>query len=641
MKLMLNMIELKSFKGISHKIVKLNRDVTKIVGQNGSGKTTIGMSFAWVMGDADLELNKNPNVIPLGDTECRPYVKLWLELDGKELTVSREQIVKVKNVDGKVKTDISNVYTINDVEKGLREFSADLKGRGIDMDRFLLFSNPNTFMNDTSKKGREEMRKVLFEMTEDVSDKELAEELKLKELSTLLENYTLEEITAKNKNTIKKIKDANGANNELIDARISGIIQSKSKLDPEELGKVREEYEKELADIQAKAGLLLDSDSKAKAEIAQLEGELIEIERAERRKIDDKIDKKVHALMAAQSEANAKKSDMIATKGAMDHTYAQIDGVKESLENYRSLYKKVQDEVFDESSTVCPTCGRSYNKADVDEMRAKFEKSKTERLADYKKKGETYSKQLKKLEKEYEENKSAYEQAEKDWKAADKKVDKLDEENNAISRVPDLTKVKDYIDTENRIKELRAVLQAKGDLELQKLSSRESYLKQMIRQVDGEFAVVERNKELDEQIKRLRDERKQGEINKANAERVLSHVEQLERAKNERLTSQINSHFSTVSWRLFKTLKNGTIEQDVTPLVNGKELSSSCNGSLITAAKISICNDLGKYFNQRLPIICDDFSLFSSNTMEMLDTEGTQFIGLMVSEDKELKIENG
>ena len=70
-------------------------------------------------------------------------------------------------------------------------------------------------------------------------------------------------------------------------------------------------------------------------------------------------------------------------------------------------------------------------------------------------------------------------------------------------------------------------------------------------------------------------------------------------------------------------------------------MTSCANGSLITLAKISICESLQKVRNQRMPIWCDDASLFSKNTLERIKLD-TQFIQLIVKDDvKEVQIERG
>ena len=161
----------------------------------------------------------------------------------------------------------------------------------------------------------------------------------------------------------------------------------------------------------------------------------------------------------------------------------------------------------------------------------------------------------------------------------------------------------------------------------------------MLRQVIGELAVIERNKELDEQVEKLRQERKEGEINKADAEKTLDHVNTLKNYKDDKLSESINSKFSLVEWHLWETQRNGERKAICEPYVDGKPMSSCANGSLRTLAKVSICSDIQKSQGVAYPIFIEDYSLFSNNTLNRIDIGESQLIGLVVSEDKEITLE--
>lgn len=641
MKLKLKVMELTSFKGVKHKVIKFDGDVIKIIGQNGSGKSTIATAFMWVMCDSDYNLNKNPEVIPLGDTECRPTVKLWLDIDGKEITVQKEQIVKVKNVDDKVQTNITNSYSINDVEKKYSDFVFDLKERGIDMDHFLILSNPNAFMADTSKKGRDEMRKILFEMTEAISDLDIAKELGYAELSALLENYKLDEISAMNKSTVRKIIEKNGRNNEIIEANIRGVLDSKSSYDVQELLKTKVAYEEELKEINSTADMLLKGDQEIKGKIAELEGQLLEIERSEKRILEEKIANASERYRMAEKALNDIEISELNCQVDVNRAYADREGVNESLENYRNLYKKVLGEVFDEECTVCPSCGRAFPKEQVEEMKKSFEDGKTKRMDDYKSKGEVFARQLEKLNKAYEDAKTKHENAHKMWKSQDEKVSKLKEELMSIPRTPNLLENEEYVSIQTQLESLRTELQNGAEASIKQQVSRLNELVDFIKDVDNKLAVVERDKELDEKVNKLREQRKKDEVEKARAEKILSQVESLEMAKNNRLTDEINKNFKIVNFRLFKTLKNGNIEPALDVLYEGKELTSSVNGSHITLCKLDIIDGLSKHYNQILPVFIDDAALITSNVNEKIDMKN-QLIQLVAQNGvTELQIERG
>ena len=105
------------------------------------------------------------------------------------------------------------------------------------------------------------------------------------------------------------------------------------------------------------------------------------------------------------------------------------------------------------------------------------------------------------------------------------------------------------------------------------------------------------------------------------------------------LTNEINKKFSMIDWHLYEYQKNGDIKPVCEPYIDNKPMTSAANGSLVTLAKISICADLQKHFEQTMPIWVEDYSLFSSNTESRLNVD-SQVIGLVVTEDKELRVEH-
>lgn len=640
MELKVKKITLDSFRGVHHKEVIFDGN-TKIKGCNGSGKSTIMSSYLWTLMDVDSKLAKNPDVIPIGENECKPTVEIEFELDGKPLTVCKQQKFKRKEVDGKITSSNTNSYSINGVEKSLKAFTEDLAERGIDMEKILLFCHPDAFTADVSAKGREKIREILFGMIDGVSDVDIAKTINAPELTTLLEEkgYKLEEIDAMAKSSLRKLNEKYGKENELIDSRIAGILQSKSDVNVTDLEKQKSEYESELDKLRDDYKNLKNTDSETEAKIAVLEGKSIEIERSLQGKIDADLASASEKIRNQEHLRNDLEIDMINKKHEMDRLLADKEGIADSLENYRNLYKKVQDEVFDESSLKCPCCGRKYSADKAEKMKQTFEDSKTKRLNDYKSRGETFAKQLEAIQEKYDVAKTNWEEADKEWHKADDKAQNFAEELSIIPRKPNLVENKEYQAVRAEIESLRESLSRNDDSKLQELSNHEDELIQKINQIIGELAIADRNNELDAQIADLRAEKKEAEIQRAKNEKLINQVKIFTQAKNDLLTSKINEKFSMVDWHLWEYQKNGEIKPVCEPYIDGKPMTSAANGSLITLAKISICADLQKHFGQIMPIWCDDYGLFSSNTSSRIDID-SQLIGLVVTEDKELVIEN-
>ena len=192
----------------------------------------------------------------------------------------------------------------------------------------------------------------------------------------------------------------------------------------------------------------------------------------------------------------------------------------------------------------------------------------------------------------------------------------------------DYSENKEYAMAKSEIAKLKEELAKTNDLKLQELSNRQSYLEIMLKQIIGDLAVAERNKELDKQIDSLRAEKKRVEVNRANAEKILFQVEEFKKAKNKQLTADINKHFEVVNWHLWKTLKNGNYEECCEPYIGDKSMTSHSNQALQVVCKLDIIKGLQKFYDIHLPVFVDDASLLTENSTKTINMD-TQTIWLM------------
>lgn len=630
---------MQSFKGIKQQTYNFDSKSANVYGCNGSGKSTLMSAFMWVFTDTDSLMTKNPNVVPIGESECTPTVDIELELDGKPILVAKKQKYKSKEIDGKTTASSTNTYSINGVEKSYKAFIEDLIERGIDMDRFILFSNPNAFMADTSKAGRDKMRKILFEMASAVSDADLADELGLDELKALLEQgYKLEETKAINKSTIKKITDNNGKENEIINARIQGILESKVAADVKELESKKQRLMIQIEELERNISNSADFKSGIQRDIAKLELQRDDILRqanAGNEKAIAEKDRQVVELDTQRASVLSRKSVL---NVELNSLLMEKERVKESLENYRGLYKKVQDEVLDEKDLKCPTCGREYESDRIEEMKAQFEESKNERLNAYKTKGEELNKALADKETETKNKELQLADLDKEYEELSRQIESVKAE---ISMMPTKADSSITTDIDAQIKQLEDKLALADDSEKDRLKAEIKEKETELNDINNKLAIVSRNSELDAQAEKLRAQRKQDEINKAKAEKVISEIEQVEKAKNEKLSASINSHFNIVSFKLFDFLKNGNYAETIELMIDGKPISSCANGSLIQLAKLDCLSGLQNFFNQHLPVFLEDAALITSNTSNRikLDSQLIQLIATDNATELEIKTE--
>ena len=638
--IVLKTLNLTNFKGAKHKEIAFDGD-TKVLGENGSGKSTVATAWLWVMSDTDYSITKNPNITPLGMSECVSEVEAVIEIDGKPCKVKKSQKYKEKTDDsGKTTSSIANSYSINDVEKSYKDFVADLTERGIDMDRFLIFSNPNAFTSDLSKQGREKMRNILFEMANGITDADIAMEMSdIDELKTLLENYKLNEVEQMQKSTMKKILEECGKDNEIINSRISGMLESKADVDIKALESEKDAIQAEIDAIQAK----IDSADLGRAEIEKAikalkddKAGIIKMANSEIKKREADLEL---ALIRLDTDRAILCSDYNMAARDINSADNEMRGLEESLNNWRDLYKKVQDEVLEEKDFKCPTCGQALPDKEIEEIKSNFESSKNERMNSYRAKGEEVKTRI-------EVVKINKVEAQEKHSALHKQIAELDDKMNAIRKqIEELPKAvtsneeTEKIDSE--ITRLTDELTKSKDNGVMQLQNDRREAEELLKGVIGKIAISNRNAEIDAKVNDLRNLRKKAEINRAQAEKILSEVERFKKYKNDKLSESINKHFTIAQFRLFKVLKNGAIEEACDVLIDGKEINSQANQSLQVLARLDIIKGLSDYFNEHYPVFADDFALFTSNSENRIKLD-SQLIKLIATDGiKELEIKKG
>ena len=643
MDLRINRLEINNFKGIKHQVLELGGKNTLIKGQNGAGKSTCGSALGWIISDTDIELNKNPMVTPLGEPEVVSKVEAELSIDGKPLSIAKIQKYKQKmDDDGRISSQVINTYEINSINKNQKDFVADLEERGINVQDFMVLTNPNQFTADNSKKGREQMREILFEMADEFSDIDISKEVKADEVTALLEEkgYKLDEIEAMAKSQIKKVIEVHGKSNEIIDGRIQGIIDSKSTVDINLLMQQQSELNEQISEICMEESLLNSGNDEIDQQIKALEKTLQDMENQAKAKADAETSKFKAECKALEDDIETLELQKTKENQKANKLRIIIDSDKDSLESYRSYYKSVQDEVLDEKDTCCPTCHREFAAEQIAEIKNNFNASKAKRMQTYKLKGEELKAKIIENENKYDSLMAVINGY--DTAIASKRHDlKTLIEASLTGSGEDYKNSEEYKDILVQIDSLNASKTKANDDKIQELSSKKNELQTRIKELDDQIAVYNRNKELDEQIEKLREEKRQGEINKAAAEKTLNQVEQIRICKDDKLAESINSKFSMVNWHFYELQRNGDRKSICEPYIDVKPMNSCANGSLRTLAKISICADIQKYMGVCYPIFVDDYTLFSSNSTAGLKFGDSQLIALVVTEDPELVIEKG
>ena len=628
MNLQITKVTMGNFKGVSHKELTFNGNAI-VKGCNGAGKSTLYSAYEWTFTDTDALMTKNPNVTPIGNKECESRVEIECLLDGKPLTVAKSQKYKEKIEDGKTTASTTNSYEINSVKKSYKDFILALQERGIDTEHFLILTNPNAFMSDTSKTGREKIREVLFRMAEDVSDIDIAKDVKADDVVELLDSYTLTEIEQMNKATIKKITDSMGKDNSIINARIEEVKKQKSTQDATVLQEQKKSYEAEIERIDKELADMGNSNKEAKfVELtnklniikAEMDCELVNQKSDLDRQYRDKL---------AEAQGYERNVNEIQTN--LDNAQAEQNRLNEDIKKQRALYKMEQGAVLDESDLSCPVCHIPYTKDKLAKIKAEFDKNKAKRVKLVKATGDELKAKIEANKGLIDELKHQLIEMTAKLDECKTEVDSLLVQLNALPKIPDYMSNKEYKKIYDEIEKITKDLAKSDKSKKTELESQRNVNKQMLNQVVSELAFLDKNIELDKRIEELREERKTNEVNKAKAEKIIDQVEKVKQSKNEKLTESINKHFNVINFKLFDYLKNGNYTEIVEIMVDGKPISSSANGSLIQFAKIDCISGLQNFFDQHLPVFLEDAALLTINTKNRIKLDA-QLIQLVATD---------
>lgn len=584
--------------------------IAKILAKNGKGKSSIVNAFMWCLFDCDYELRSNPKVRrevagnPVEDKDVS--VELVLDVDGKEVTMRKVQKRK-HSKDGTTYKD-NNEYYINDVPKTKKEFEEYL---GIDMSVLKMSTNINGFLNQKPA----DMREFLFNTADSMSDFDIAKKTDgLQELSSLLENYTTEEIKAMNQKKVKDVdeslpilkgqieekqrdiarkQETNVSDFELFKKDLESKLDANIKVQTDN-DKLIEGFENAVKDVMNLKFELSSMEQKANAEIA-----------AKKNSLENKKDEILGKIGRCKGELARLSSDLaLQTKLIADN--------KRKKDEQATLWKIANERKFDESSLVCSYCGQEYQEEKKEEMRAEFESHKADELKQIVERGNALKKAIedsKILLKNIEEN-----------------IQKKNEESEKLTA--------EYDSVEKELESIKPI-----DVKQSDKYKEEERIRSELAEVDRKISAA--NTESDEiRLEELKKSKFDKEQEKADAEKILDLLKELEKAKNEELSEEINSKFGIVNWQLFETAKNGNYKSVCVPMIDGKSiLTTMSNKGNRILGRVDICRSIQKISGINCPIWLDDLeSLDEENQKKVAEMVESQLIMLAVSNNAELEI---
>jgi chromosome segregation ATPase len=681
MKMILKSLHIENFKGVKDKTYEFGK-TTRVSGMNRRGKTTIGAAWYWLMSDKNYELVSNPNIRPDNIEDCIPTVTADVDVDGKEITLSKMQKRKVGKPDanGVSKVTITNIYEINSVPKTERDFKAYLEELGFDFDKFLICSHPNVFTKDLSlKKKQDEMRKSLFAMASKKTDLEIAQMNKeTADVAKLLESYKFEEIEAMNNASKKKAVEQL----DVIPNQIIGLEKAKVDIDVAEQELAKADLARKIAEIDGKIANTGSTIGDLRSREMQLQFDMSGIMQTMSRELDDKRRKLDDAIFDTVRNVDdvLRQIRNIKTQIAdNEKIVSDADAERKALGvKYNAEKAKAFDEapyqfdeskwVFDDSTTVCSLCGQKLPDDKIEQIKSDFEARKEKakedsfrKLADAKRnfieqtnsnmeniksKGFEQKRIIEDLTKKNAELQQSVESLEKQEQETLAKKEELSKQLLELPEEADYSQNEEYVKLKTEHDEILAKiekLESEGaDSVVGELKAEKSDLQSQLDEVNKIIAQAENNIRIDEQIADMQQKQREYGQAKADAERILYQLKEVSKRKNKLLVEEINQHFGIVRWKLFDFQKNGEYKEVCIPTVLDEEtgiykvFGDTTNTGREIEAKLDICNSFQKFFDMYVPIFLDGAESINDEYVPVVDT---QLILLSVSEDKQLKVE--
>lgn len=617
-----------NFKGTRELTIDFGKR-TQIKGNNRTGKTTVADAFNWVLFGKNSKGETDFDIKTL-DENNEPIHKLSHEVeitltDGTTLKKVYKEVWRKKHGEAVEYLDThSTDHYINDVPKKPAEYSAKVATL-INADIARLICDAKYF-NEILK--WEQRRVILANIAQTPTVEEIASNSD-NELATVVSLINQGKNINDEKKRVQAKKKLLKDEQETIDPKIAENTRMKPEpLDYVSIEKSIEEknvellkVEDEINDVskayqsQADANAaLIKSKAKKQSEYSQLDSEL-------RSAPNEKLDAYYKELNAKRDELKFVESNRDSKADENDKIEKKISVLESGLSQLRNEHTTITASNFVMGATSCPTCSREYDNANQkqEDLRAKFNDDKAEKLKANKEKGLSKKAEKEGLESELKTIQEQIETLTKQVISKQAEIDALvkpsieheptaemialQAEINAIV-IPEITKV----DTTELTEEKKTV-QAEIDALKDQLSNRD------------------RAKQIDARIEELTEQKRKLSQEIADLEKLEFAIESYQNAEMDLIEKRVNEKFALVKFKMFEKQMNGGVKQTCVCMVNGVPYRSVNTAGQIQAS-LDIINTIQHHYQTFAPVFIDnaesitEIPVMQCQTVELYVVEG-------------------
>lgn len=649
MKIVLQQLKIRNFKGIKLFDFLPKADLTKVFGKNGAGKTTLYDAFSWCLfgknslGESDFAIKPvDVNNNPVHHLEIE--VEATLSIDGKPISLKRNQVEKwVKKRGTKEKVFEGNTvsYTFDGIPMETKsEYDKRVENSIMNEATFRVITNLNHFLNMNWK----DKRKMLFEISGNVSDQDVVNSNaeKLQGFIDLLEGKSLNDYRKKVKAEIKEIKKDMKSIPDRID-EVDRIRPQTPAMSLEDVNAKIQEQNTIKSNVQSLINDVAARNAKIDAAI---------------KAIGDKKRNLSNLEFTINSDANKAKTDafnQLNNKNIQLNNFEnKVNSILNNIENKKNDIKKIEEsnvklredysiefsKQFKEpnrSTMICSCCNQPLPSDNIEvtinNMKVNFENAKAQNLAKIQKTGGDNNVKIENLKSEISLLAIDLENLKNQISIARTETENLASVANQDQIViTDFSKYPQYVALETEIKNDEAALSETEDTQslyaqINAANEEISRLKDIVKIYNDINANDKRKQELVLEEETFSKKLLELENNEFKCEEFI-------RTKVDLTDDKINSMFKFVKFKMFEKQVNGNIIETCKPLVNTNgalvEYRSANTAGQINAG-IDIVNALSNFYGVSAPIFIDH----NESITEILESQ-SQIIGLYVSEQHEV-----
>ena len=597
MKIKLNKLVIKSFKGIDKFVLEIGGENASVIGENATGKTSLADSFYWLLTDQNLERKAKFGIIKNGYDRAEIEGEIFM---GSKL-IRPQKIYRVADKGG-----FTSDYYIDGMEMSQREYKKELNLP----DDIRLISDVHYFMSLPIAKRRD----MLFSLVGKVKDNKIFEEYEnLKPVKDILKGrdfLRVRKTLVDGKNDLEKeLKEIP------IEIRtLNSIMPPLVKRDEQKLRAEIDLLDAKIADIKHGGDLV--------KRIALLESEQIGLEADIKKGFEKEYDLLYDEKMSLKKILGSKSQLIAEARELKDRKQRGLSQFKTDMENLIKRWKAEKNMKY-KPSMVCYACKQELPQDQITRQIDEFNKDRAETLKQIDIEGKELRKLIDALENEIP-----------------LKADEIDNIQAEIDRVDvELRRIEKKIeDIENRMNKVIEEKREQIDAQIKALTIKDQQsdlykLEQERSKIQVDLNALTLIEKTNNSIDKLNIKRKEIASEIESIDKNIWLLDEFNRKKAEYIEGIINDRFTITDWKLFELLQNGNIRDICEPYFDGVPYIDLNTGAKINIG-LDICNTFANHIDVEFPIFIDN----SESITNWIPTQSQQINLIAMKGEKNLKI---